>query len=516
MNTRPTPAYLALGLLLILLIALPLGGVLTTLLQDTEAIPLSRSSSELLSTSLILALSVTLLTTVLGTLSGMGLLFLPHGLRYVILYLAMTAFLVPAYIYASAWIELTTYLPGINSRHLFTLPGTIAILTLTHYPIITCAAYIACTRIEEEKLEIARMEGSLLSILRHVMFPHALPFIATGSLIVYLLSLTHYTLPALFQVTTYPIEIFTLYNAFHSPANGIRLVLPIIALALAAIILWWFLIGHHLSHSSFHAPKKVQLPTSRLAHRIILVSIGALLLLSVGLPLGTLFLKTVSLEHLREVWANSQDEWITSLSLALGTTLIILCISSLGTFLCDTLPRTISLSLILFLCLPYLISGPAWGIGLIKFWNHVGLRGDIYDHPLIAYLACTGKYLFIGWLGFTFALRSVRPEYTDAARVFGVPRWQQFITIILPLTAPYAMVVGAILFLLVLGEVDSLLLVSPPGFTTIPVRIYGLMHYGPSPLVSAMALLMVLVIGGITTALCIPAAWLLHKRKSAA
>ena len=78
------------------------------------------------------------------------------------------------------------------------------------------------------------------------------------------------------------------------------------------------------------------------------------------------------------------------------------------------------------------------------------------------------------------------------------------------------MVVGAILFLLVLGEVDSLLLVSPPGFTTIPVRIYGLMHYGPSPLVSAMALLMVLVIGGITTALCIPAAWLLHKRKSAA
>jgi ABC-type Fe3+ transport system permease subunit len=116
---------------------------------------------------------------------------------------------------------------------------------------------------------------------------------------------------------------------------------------------------------------------------------------------------------------------------------------------------------------------------------------------VIAVVACVGKYLFVGWLGFSFALRSVRQEYKDAAQVFGLSGWRQFSTITLPLIAPYIAGTGAVVFLLVLGEVDSLLLVSPPGFTTVPVRVYGLMHYGPSELVSSMAVLMVLVIGGI-------------------
>ncbi len=74
-------------------------------------------------------------------------------------------------------------------------------------------------------------------------------------------------------------------------------------------------------------------------------------------------------------------------------------------------------------------------------------------------------------------------------------RWRQFVSVTLPLIAPYIAVTGALVFLPVLGEVDSLLLVSPPGFTTVPVRVYGLMHYGPSGLVASMALLMVVVIG---------------------
>lgn len=502
MTFRTTLAYATLVLTLLLLIVFPLCGVMTTLMQDTETIPLSRTTMELLRMSALLAVSVTVLSTVLGIFSGMGVLFLPAWLRYTMLYAFLITFFVPSYIYASAWIALVAYLPGVGTSQLFTLPGVIVVLSLTHFPIVTCATYAACIRIEGEKLEIARMEGSLYSVFRHVMLPHALPFIGTGALIVFLLSLTSYTLPSFFQVTTYPIEIFTLYNAFHSPASGIRLVLPILALAFVAILLWWCFIGHHLSHSSFHSRKRVQLPASVMVRLCIVLGMVSLVLLSAGLPIGIIALNSVTLDHLREVWVSSRHEWITSLSLALGTTVIILIISSLGTFLCDTLPRGVGLALILILCIPYLISGPAWGIGLIQFWNHSGLRGKIYDHTLIAYIACTGKYLFVGWLGFVFALRSIRREYTDAARVFGLSRLRQFLTIVVPLTLPYALVLGTIIFLLVLGEVDSLLLMSPPGYTTIPVRVYGLMHYGPSPLVSAMALLMILVVGVGMSVLC--------------
>jgi ABC-type Fe3+ transport system permease subunit len=166
------------------------------------------------------------------------------------------------------------------------------------------------------------------------------------------------------------------------------------------------------------------------------------------------------------------------------------------------------LGIVVLVCIPFLISGPAWGIGITQFWNQSDPRGAVYDRPAIAYLACVGKYLFIGWLGFTFALRGIRREYCDVARVFGLSRLRQYWTVVVPLTLPYALVMGAIIFLLVLGEVDSLLLVSPPGFTIIPVRVYGLMHYGPSPLVSAMAILMVLVVGLTLGLLAVVTAWM--------
>jgi iron(III) transport system permease protein len=92
-------------------------------------------------------------------------------------------------------------------------------------------------------------------------------------------------------------------------------------------------------------------------------------------------------------------------------------------------------------------------------------------------------------------------------------RLRQFWSIILPLTLPYALVLGVVIFLMVLGDLDSVLLVSPPGYTTIPVRVYNLMHYGPSAMVSSMALLMVMVFVGVLTTLSFLVAGLTRGRR---
>jgi len=231
----------------------------------------------------------------------------------------------------------------------------------------------------------------------------------------------------------------------------------------------------------------------------ILVSLGlvGLLLISAGFLLGMVVTRITSPDGFLEAWHTTQSEWIASLTLSCLVTVVIIVVSGAGAFLLEGGNRYIGLGILGVLVLPYLISGPAWGIALITFWNEAGWRGWVYDHSAIAAVACVGKYMFVGWLGFGFALQSVRQEYKDAAQVFGMSRWQQFVSVTLPLIAPYIAVTGAAVFLLVLGEVDSLLLVSPLGFTTVPVRVYGLMHYGPGELVASMALLMVVVIGVI-------------------
>ncbi len=101
--------------------------------------------------------------------------------------------------------------------------------------------------------------------------------------------------------------------------------------------------------------------------------------------------------------------------------MVIILVSGTGAFLLEGGNRYIGLGILGVLVLPYLISGPAWGIALIAFWNEAGWRGWVYDHSAIAAVACVGKYTFVGWLGFGFALRSVRQEYKDAAQVLDLP-----------------------------------------------------------------------------------------------
>jgi ABC-type Fe3+ transport system permease subunit len=302
---------------------------------------------------------------------------------------------------------------------------------------------------------------------------------------------------SLFQISTYSVEIFSMYNAFHDSVNGIRQTFGVIVLAFAVIVVWWIFVRARISHTAFVPIRKRDMPIGWGTRLVVCLGLGGLLLVGAGLPLGMLIARISSFESLFEMWHTTQSEWFASLLLASLATAVIVVVSGTGAFLLEGVNRPVGLGILGVLVMPYLISGPGWGIALISFWNQAGWRAWVYDHSVIAVVACVGKYLFVGWLGFSFALRSVRQEYKDAAQVFGLSGWRQFSTITLPLIAPYIAGTGAVVFLLVLGEVDSLLLVSPPGFTTVPVRVYGLMHYGPSELVSSMAVLMVLVIGGI-------------------
>ena len=70
-----------------------------------------------------------------------------------------------------------------------------------------------------------------------------------------------------------------------------------------------------------------------------------------------------------------------------------------------------------------------------------------------------------------------------AAALSGASWYRQALGIYLPLCLPWLAGIWGLSFLLAFGEVDATLLVMPPGVTTLPVRIFGLMHYGPSELV---------------------------------
>jgi iron(III) transport system permease protein len=104
-------------------------------------------------------------------------------------------------------------------------------------------------------------------------------------------------------------------------------------------------------------------------------------------------------------------------------------------------------------------------------------------------------------------LASVPRDLLEAARSEGAGPMAQLFRVALPLRRVGVAAAALIGFVLAVGEVSATLLVTPPGVTTISVRIFQLIHYGVDDRVAAISL----SIFGILGALALAAAWLTRQ-----
>jgi iron(III) transport system permease protein len=71
------------------------------------------------------------------------------------------------------------------------------------------------------------------------------------------------------------------------------------------------------------------------------------------------------------------------------------------------------------------------------------------------------------------ALRSTPASLEQAARTMGRTPWQAFREVTLPMSAPGVAAGWALVFLTAMKELPTAILLRPPGFDTLPVRIWA-------------------------------------------
>jgi DNA-binding beta-propeller fold protein YncE len=72
----------------------------------------------------------------------------------------------------------------------------------------------------------------------------------------------------------------------------------------------------------------------------------------------------------------------------------------------------------------------------------------------------------------------------------GASHWQMLRYVQWPQIAPQAAAVGYVVFLLCLWDVESMILVVPPGGETLALRVFNLLHYGHNAQVNALCLML--------------------------
>jgi ABC-type spermidine/putrescine transport system permease subunit II/DNA-binding beta-propeller fold protein YncE len=145
-----------------------------------------------------------------------------------------------------------------------------------------------------------------------------------------------------------------------------------------------------------------------------------------------------------------------------------------------------------WLWLVFLLPGVLLGIGMIFLFNRPPFTA-IYQSLGVVVLALILRYLAWGWTGARTAGATLDRDLVDAARLMGATRWQQFRIAVWPQMAPHLAATWYLVFLLALWDVETLVLIVPPGKETLALRVFNLLHYGHNPQVNGLCLLLLLL-----------------------
>jgi iron(III) transport system permease protein len=139
------------------------------------------------------------------------------------------------------------------------------------------------------------------------------------------------------------------------------------------------------------------------------------------------------------------------------------------------------------------LPGPLIGLGIIWLLDRPFPPGLIwlYDRTLFApILAMLIRTLPIAILFGWHILQSVADDVLDAAACDGAGHWRQFWWIAAPPRLGSLLAVWLVVFALAAGDLACSILVVPPGVTTVPIRVFGLLHAGVDDQVAAVSLVM--------------------------
>ena len=426
------------------------------------------------------------------------------GLRWILILLAP----LPSTTHAFAWSWVITLfnraLGRIGLRPL-SLRGWVAtwwIEVLWLMPIAVGLASIALESVDRRLIESARLLQPDTRALARVVLPLAAPLLLAGAGLIFLLSLVDYTIPSLCQVNVSALDIFADFSVHHRPGHALLVSAPLLVTTTVAVVLFQAKLRSVALDPNWHraAPDvPFRWPVSV---RVLLYGALAVMVLAAGIPVLGLVSQVDGVQELALTLSEARQEIAFSLIVAVLAALVnlpIAYVAARGVLSRGLLGRAWWLAITVPMALP----GPLVGIGLITLWNGPGwAKLGVYGSRWTPVLAALARYVPLGALVLVAAMRRINRLHLEAAELLQTSRLRSWFFVRLPLLAPGLLASAGLVFCLTLSELSATLLVSPPGQSTLTIRIYNYLHYGASGTVAGLTLVLtalVLVFGLIAT-----------------
>jgi iron(III) transport system permease protein len=432
---------------------------------------------------------------VLGIPVAMLLWRYRSGPRAILRWLLLILVPIPPYLHALGWSAFfikvndllsTSGLPVIAFRGWF---ASWWVQLMALLPIAIGLTLIGLESIDSRLIDAARMARVDFDVFRRIVLPLGAPILLAGSAILFLLSLIDYSVPSLFQVTTYALEIFADFSASNDPGRAFLLSTPLLIITFGGILF----LQARLRHAALRPPLKARIWENPPRWPIWLITFQrlatALLLIQILVPLISQLILTGSFSNLASTIRAAGDEIRSTSSIALlASALTIPMAIPIARRLLNKNPYWWVLT-----TLPLAVPSPLIGIGLIVIWNHP-VTVEVYTSSAMPIMASIARFAPLAAFLLLTQMRRIDPTLIEAARILQRNNLLTWLRIRLPLLLPGLLGTAGIISILTVGELGATLLVAPPGEATLTMRIYSFLHYGASETVAGLGLVMSLVV----------------------
>ena len=459
-----------------ILLAIPFLGAV---LQQNGSVSFSLGARQLglLGNSLKLGISAAVLSLLLGFF-GAIFLWNSRKLQGYKKYYFVLLLPIPFYIYALSWMYLIKVLakiwPALLAYSVKGLGACIFVEVLAYYPLALLLFLIGMEQINPNVLRMASVYGTVL------------PYGAAAGGLICTLSMTEFSVPSMFQYTTYALDIFSVYSRTGSALTAYCRCVPLLVL-LVLPVLW---IVRNMRQFGVTASYKDRCYLNvRGGMRVCSVVAFVISILQILIPLIVFLITAGGFQAIAASFGMIAEELHTSFWTSVWSGVLCLLISIVpAEVFCRNLKKKWAGIFLLTMVIP----GTIQAMGLLKIVNLLNLMA-LERSVLLTSLGCALKLtpFLVIWL--CAARMRVNQKELEMADILAARRrdyWNVWLH-----TRASGYVVGfALAFFMTFAEEGIPLILMAPGKETITVKIYNYLHYGTSEYVSAFSVVILVFI----------------------
>lgn len=402
------------------------------------------------------------------------------------------------------WQE-TTWLVNVFGEYglnIYSFWGVFFVLTLFTYPYVFLIASASLRKMNRNFEEVARSQGlNTAQVFWRVNLPFLRPAIGAGAILVSLYVLSDFGAIAMLRYVTFTAAIYFQRASFDTASASI---LSLVLILLTVIVLWIEARTrkkdkYYQTTNTFKEPDILPLGKWRF---VTLIYVSLIFFISVVLPIIVLVYWSIRGMGMGAINARFFEFAWNSLKVSGFAALLCMVLSMPIIYLKSRYPSFVSTGIDKLSYAGYALPGVIVALGMVFiFNNHIPVLYNTFYMIAIAFVV---RFLPQAMQAGEASLSLVSPRIDEAARSLGHPPWKVMLKVILPSIMPGVLAGGALVFVSSIKELPATLMLRPPGFDTLAVRIYYEAHESFYHLAAPPALLIILIS-------CIPLRYLLKK-----